>query len=336
MKTIVCKKPGRFEMSDMKAPSPAYGEVLLDIQAVGICGTDLHAYAGNQPFFTYPRILGHELSATVRACHVDGADLREGDKVAIIPYLSCGSCVACRQGKTNCCSSLKVLGVHIDGGMQEQITIPGSLVIPVNHLMHREIAIIEPLSIGAHSVERSVVTGNDTVVVTGCGPIGLGIIKFASGKGARVIAVDLLTHRLETAKKFGASDTVLANKEPVHVIREITGGDMARVAFDATGNKIAMEGQIDLVSHGGKYILVGLTKNDLSFYHPKLHAKEMSILCSRNATRSDFETVIKMLSDGDFPLAAYITHRVSFDGMIDQFDSWLDRDNQVIKAMVEL
>ncbi|SHI91685.1 zinc-binding alcohol dehydrogenase family protein [Pseudozobellia thermophila] len=335
MKYIVCEKPGTFLMKEKEEPQRNPGEALLKITKVGICGTDLHAYAGNQAFFTYPRILGHELAAEVVEIDDNPKGIRSGDKVVLMPYLSCGKCVACRAGKTNCCTDIAVLGVHTDGGMQERIVVPSDILLPANPLSDSEIAIVECLSIGAHAIRRSKVKAGETVVVVGCGPIGIGIMKFAQIEGANVIAVDMNPRRLDYVKKeIGIEHTVLGGPQAVEEVSKLTHGDMATAVYDATGHKGALEAGIDFMAHGGRYILVGLSKGDLVFAHPKIHAKETSILCSRNATLADFEYVMKVMEQGKFPTASFITHTVPYTEMISNFDSWLDPANGVIKATV--
>ncbi len=335
MKYIVCEKPGEFILKEKEAPKRKMGEALLKVTKVGICGTDLHAFAGNQAFFTYPRILGHELATRIAEIGENDKGLKNGDNVVVMPYLSCGICVACRNGKTNCCTSLEVLGIHTDGGMQEYFTVPIDILIPAPGLTDNDMALVEPLAIGAHAVRRAQIKKSETIVVMGCGPIGLGLMKFAQIAGAKIIAVDMNQQRLDYAKDIiGVDYTVLAGDAAVQNIEDITNGDMAAAVFDATGHKGALESGPDYMSHGGRYILVGLSKGELTFTHPAIHAKETSILCSRNAALEDFEHVISVLQEGSFPVDSFITHNVDFTDMIANFNSWLDPKTGVIKATV--
>ncbi|MGB5554598.1 MAG: zinc-binding alcohol dehydrogenase family protein [Flavobacteriaceae bacterium] len=335
MDYIVCNTPGEFILKQKEEPKRNAGEALLQINKVGICGTDLHAYTGNQAFFTYPRILGHELAAQVIAIDENPKGIKAGDNVVIMPYISCQKCVACRKGKTNCCTSIKVLGIHTDGGMQERITIPVDLLIPARNLTDDEIAIVEPLAIAAHALRRAQLEKGETVVVIGCGPIGIGIMILAQLAGAKVIAIDTNPQRLAHAKeKIGVDHVVMGDATAVDQIAEITTGDLAAVVFDATGHKAALESGPKYMSHGGRYVLVGLSKGQLSFTHPEIHAKETTLLCSRNATFEDFDYVISVLKEGKFPIEAFVTHQVSYRDMIENFDQWLDPENGVIKAMV--
>lgn len=333
MKYIVCEEPNNFQLKDKEAPLKKEGEALLKIHRVGICGTDLHAYAGNQAFFKYPRILGHELAAEILDIEENEKGLKTGDYVIIMPYVSCGKCIACRSGKTNCCANIQVLGVHTDGGMQEIISVRNDLLLPANGLDFNEMAIVEPLAIGAHAIRRAAVKPGETVVVIGCGPIGIGLMKLAQIVGAEVIALDVNNERLEYAKKdIGVQHAFNVMENPVEKIAEITNGDMAAVVFDATGNKRALETGTDYMSHGGCFVLVGLSKGELTYAHPKIHAKETTLMCSRNATLEDFQFVIDHLKE--FPTESFVTHQVNYTEMIQNFDSWLDPQTGVIKAMI--
>ncbi len=333
MKYIVCEKPTKFLLKEKEAPVRKENEALLQVNKVGICGTDLHAYAGNQAYFEYPKILGHELACQVIDIDENDKGIKIGDKVVVMPYLSCGVCFACRNTKTNCCENITVLGVHADGGMQEQISVPTDILLPANHLSDDQMAIVEPLAIGAHAVRRASIVAGETVAVVGCGPIGIGIMKLAQISGAKVIALDTNAQRLNYAKdKIGVDHVVNAGENALREVTEITNGDLCAVVFDASGNKNALEACPDYMSHSGRFVLVGLSKGELTYLHPKVHAKEMTLLCSRNATQEDFEHVMSILDQ--FPTSSFITHNVPFIEMIKHFESWLDPATGVIKATV--
>ena len=335
MRYIVCEEPGQFKLKEKMAPVRKDGEALLKIKQVGICGTDLHAYGGNQAFFSYPRILGHELAAEILEIEENEQALQAGDRVIIMPYLSCQKCIACRNGKTNCCTNISVLGVHSDGGMQEIISLPTSILIPAGDLSLSAIALVEPLAIGAHAIRRAAIQKGETVIVVGCGPIGIGLMKLAQMDGARVIAMDVNAERLAYAKdKIGVDAIVNVLENPVEKVLELTNGELATAVFDATGNKKALETGVNFMAHGGRYILVGLSKGELTYTHPAIHAKETTLMCSRNATFEDFLKVKTALDSGAFPTNSFITHRVPFSEMIAHFDSWLKPETGVIKAMV--
>ncbi|MGF7031627.1 2-desacetyl-2-hydroxyethyl bacteriochlorophyllide A dehydrogenase [Paenibacillus mucilaginosus] len=338
MKCIVCEEPKRLVMKDAgMPPAPAPGEALIHILRIGICGTDLHAYQGNQPFFTYPRVLGHELAAEIVELGEAQDGLAPGDLVSVIPYVHCGSCIACRRGKTNCCTGMSVLGVHQDGGMREFMTVPVRQLVRADGLTPDQAAVVECFSIGAHAVRVGEIRPGDTVLVIGAGPIGLGTMKFAKQAGARVIAMDLNEERLAFCRRWAPADeTVHAGRDPLQEVERLTGGDFPVVVLDATGNARSMEGALNFVAHGGRLVYVGLVKADITFHDPDFHKREMAIMGSRNALREDFEEVIRGLRSGAIDTDAFITHRTDFQGMIDQYDSWLRPENGVIKAMVEL
>ena len=313
------------------------GNALIKIKRIGICGTDLHAFEGTQPFFNYPRILGHELAGEL--IDTGGAEgFEKGEAVTFIPYYNCGHCIACRNNKPNCCTSIQVCGVHTDGGMAEYLQVPARLLVHGQGLSYDELALVEPLAIGAHGVRLAGIKKDDFVLVTGAGPIGLGIMEFAQIAGGRVIAADMNQRRLEFCKnELGVEFTINVREEDVtERLKEITNGDMPVVVIDATGSQKAINGGFNYLAHGGRYVLVGLQKNELIVSHPEFHKREATLMSSRNATREDFEQVIYAMKSGLVNPKTYITHRVGFDEIIDKFSSWLDPENGVIKAMVSV
>ena len=338
MKYIVCKEPGIFQLKEKTLPKRKKDEALLRITKIGICGTDLHAYQGNQSFFSYPRILGHELAAEILEIDPGNPqEMKAGDRVIIMPYLSCGKCIACRNGKTNCCTDIRVLGVHIDGGMQEFITVPNDILIPSGTLTDKEIALVEPLAIGAHSLRRAQVKKGESILVIGCGPIGLGIVKQAQLLDAKVIVMDVNDQRLEFVKKaFDIEHTINALENPLESLLSVNGNELPTVVIDATGNKKALETGVEYMAHGGAYVLVGHHKGDLTFNHPLIHSRETTLMCSRNATIEDMLKVKEVLESGEFPTEAFITHEIPFEDMIVHFDDWLKPETGVIKAMLSL
>jgi len=336
MKTLICESPGKFEYTETGIPRPEDGEVLVKINKIGICGTDIHAFAGNQAFFSYPRILGHELAGEIAEERSFSA-MKTGSRVAVIPYLHCGKCKACLYGKTNCCESLKVLGVHTDGGMREFLSVPAGNLIMTEELTDDEIAIIEPLAIGAHAIRRSGDLRGKTVAVVGCGPIGMGIIAQAGTMGARVFALDVQQEKLIRAQhSFKAHEGFNIKENPIEKLREATNGHLADIVFDATGNKDAMENGHQFMGHGGIYVLVGLYKDNIQFHHPSIHAKETTLLCSRNATKEDFQKVIQHLKDKNIPTESYITHRMPFEEVKQQFGKIANPSEMTIKAIIEM
>ena len=334
MKYIRLEQPGCLALDEKEFPTPSAGSVLLKVKAVGICGTDLHAYQGNQPFFDYPRVLGHELATEIVDTGNSTAPLSAGDRVVIIPYINCQQCQACAAGQTNCCERLKVLGVHTDGGMQEVISVPDRLLIPASDLSVEEISIVEPLSIGAHALRRSRVTKDQSIVVIGCGPIGIGLIQLAKYIGAHVIAIDTNDHRLNLAKeKFGADVVINALQSPLEKLTEVSGGNLSDFVFDATGKKSVIESTVDYMRHGGTIVFVGLTNGQLTFHNPTIHRKEASLLCSRNATREDFEFVMNVLRQKKFNVSSYITRQEGYQSIVNNFHLWSAPDSKDIKIL---
>ncbi|MEC0230677.1 zinc-binding alcohol dehydrogenase family protein [Paenibacillus alba] len=335
MKAIVCEQIEQFNLVEMQEPTVKAGEAIVRIKRIGICGTDLHAYKGNQPFFSYPRVLGHELSGYVEEIGEGVSGLNAGDLVSVVPYMHCGTCIACRNGNTNCCTDMKVLGVHMDGGMRELVAIPASHLIKTEGLTLDQAAMLEPLSIGAHALRRSGLRAGETALVIGAGPIGLGVMILAKQFGATVIAMDINDERLAFCRKWaGVDQTVNALQQPKEQLAELTNGDMPTVVFDATGNARSMTDSFGLVAHGGKLVYVGLVKADITFHDPDFHKRELTLMGSRNATMEDFDTVREAMQTGVIDIESYITHRASFEDMIGEFETWLKPESKVIKAIV--
>lgn len=338
MKTVTLEEPGRLRLGETEAPArPGKGEALVQIRRIGVCGTDLHAFRGRQPFFSYPRVLGHELGVEVVEVGAGVTGLRVGDRCAVEPYLNCGRCAACRRGKTNCCEHLEVLGVHVDGGMRERIVVPASKLHKSDTLPLEALALAEMLTIGAHAVRRADVEEDETVLVIGAGPIGLSVAAFAKAAGARVAMMEMRVDRLAFCReKLGTTWSVEAEGATPDVLREQLGGDLPTAVFDATGNARSMHRAFDYVGHGGRLVFVGLFQGDVTFHDPDFHRRELTVLSSRNATGEDFAHVIRTLEEGTLDLEPWITHRAAFDQAPETFPEWLEPERGVIKAMVTL
>lgn len=337
MKTLVCSTPGHFNYEEKEAPSLQKDRAIIKVKRIGICGTDLHAFEGTQPFFEYPRILGHELAGEL--IEFDNApEFEIGEKVSFIPYFYCGNCIACRSGLFNCCTDIKVCGVHIDGGFAEYLSVPSYSLLHGNDLSFDELSLVEPLAIGAHGVRRAGVKEGEFVLVVGAGPIGLGIAEFARIAGANVIVMDVNDARLKFCEqKLAVHATVNPTKnDALQTLKELTNGDMPTVVIDATGNLKAINNSFQYMAHGARYVLVGLQKGEICFSHPEFHKREGSLMSSRNATREDFEHVMACMKKGWVKPTNYITHRVQFDEVKENFESWLKPETGVIKATVEL
>ncbi|MFJ7971388.1 zinc-binding alcohol dehydrogenase family protein [Psychrobacillus sp. NPDC096389] len=336
MKVITCTEPGKMDEITLDKPEIlADGEVIVAIKRVGICGTDIHAFGGNQPFFSYPRVLGHELAGVIEATASDVENIQIGDKVTIIPYLHCGECLACTSGKTNCCTQMQVLGVHVDGGMAEYLKVPASHVFVVNSLSLNDAAMVEPLSIGAHAVRRAAIQQGETVLIIGAGPIGLGAARFAKLQGAKTIMMDISEERLRFAKEWTACDvTVAATDDAIEKLKEVNNGSLPSVVMDATGNKQSMTTAFNYVNHGGKLVYVGLVKDSITFFNPDFHAKELTLLGSRNATKEDFEYVISCLEKGQVS-SSYVTNQIQFDEVNSYFQAGNFRTNKTLITVSE-
>jgi len=337
MKILTCTTPGMFDYGEDDMPVLTANHAIIRIKRIGICGTDLHAFEGTQPFFSYPRILGHELAGEL--VDFDNAPgFTPGEAVTFIPYFNCGTCVACRNGKPNCCTNIKVCGVHIDGGMREYLQVPSASLVHGEGLSMDALALVEPLAIGAHGVRRAGVTPGEFVLVIGAGPIGLGTMEFARIAGAQVIAMDINEARLDFCKEKLQVPYVINAKteDAMTALRRITNDDMPTVVIDATGSQQAINNGFAYMAHGARYVLVGLQKGELIVSHPEFHKREATLMSSRNATREDFVHVIRAMKSGEVDPTTYITHRVAFDQVKAEFAGWLNPANGVIKAMVSL
>ncbi len=331
MKCGQCTEPNKFEIVEKPAPSDVPdGWVLINIAAVGICGTDYHIYGGNQPFFNYPRVIGHELSGHVAA---DAAGWSKGDLVVINPYLSCGTCHACRKGKPNCCMAIEVLGVHRDGGLCKQIAVPASNLIAADGLTALQAAMVEFLAVGAHAVSRSKVSKGDKVLVVGVGPIGIGAALFAQIAGADVHLLDASTERLAMARDgFGFEQQHLVGED----MKATPHADGFDIVFDATGNPAAIEAGFNLIAHGGTYVLISVVKGKIAFEDSEFHKREMQLLASRNALDADFQTVMDALRSGQIDSDALLSRKISLDEFSHSFGNLAESRGDLIKVIVDM
>lgn len=339
MKTLILTQPGEFTLKQTSPDNQrTEQEALVRVHRIGICGTDMHAFRGKQPFFTYPRILGHELGVEVVEVAADNPyGIKVGDKCSVEPYLYCGECSACRRGSTNCCIHLKVLGVHTDGGMREYIKVPVKNLHSSRVLSLEQLALVETLGIGAHAVQRAHIQPNDTVLVIGAGPIGLAVITFVKLTGARLLVMDLNEDRLAFCHtQMGVQHTITGDDTAKESITAVLDGELPHIVFDATGNPASMMNAFALTGHAGKLVFVGLFQGDFSFHDPDFHRKELSILASRNAQSADFKRIINYMEKGEIDTTSWITHRTSLEEMIAIFPSWLLPESRVVKAMVNL
>ncbi|HEY8901916.1 MAG TPA: zinc-binding alcohol dehydrogenase family protein [Chthoniobacterales bacterium] len=339
MKTLTLEEPGKLILGDTPEPDaqPPAGHALVQVRRIGVCGTDIHAFNGKQPFFSYPRILGHELGVEVVAVAPDVTNVAPGDRCTVEPYLNCGKCIACRRGKGNCCTNLRVLGVHADGGHRERIVVPAAKLHSSKKLTLDQLALIETLGIGAHAVDRAQIEAGEIVLVIGTGPIGLAAIQFAQAAGAIVIAMDVNDARLQFCRDtLGVAHTLNATvPDVVAELEKLTNGDLPTAVFDATGNSRSMMASFNYPAHGGRLVFVGLFQGDVTFNDPNFHKRELTLMGSRNARSADFPRIIELVESGRIDTAPWITHRAPFDTVPEQFPSWVKPETGVLKAMIE-
>lgn len=337
--SIVLEEPGSYKQVTTELETDLQpDEALLKVHRIGICGTDLHAYAGEQPFFKYPRILGHELGVEVVEIGSKVENVSVGDRCSVEPYRYNPEDQAVQKGKPNCAEHMSVLGVHEDGGMREYFKFPAKFLHSSDQLSYEQLALVEPLGIGCHAVSRAGIIAEDRVLVIGAGPIGLGTLQFALDTGAEVAIMEIDEERIEFCQQSfdlaGGINPLEENAEDQ--LRVLFDGKLPSVVLDATGNKQSMENTFNLVAHGGVLVFIGLFQGNVTFHDPSFHKKELTLMASRNALASDFKQIIRSVENGRIDTDPWITHRTSFENMIDQFDSWLKPESNVIKAMVEI
>ena len=341
MKALQLEKPQSWKRIDIAEPAaPGPGEALLRVHRIGICGTDISGYLGKMPFFSYPRIPGHELGVEVLAVGAGVTNVKPGDRCSVEPYINCGHCYSCRRGHTNCCETNKTLGVMCDGGMTERIILPAKKLHPSAKLSFEQLALVETLAIGCHAVNRGNPKPDEHVLVIGAGPIGLSAIEFAKLAAKKTIVMDMNEQRLAFVReKMGVPDTILTkgDGEELKRVAELTQGQLADVVIDATGSNKSMAHALNYCAFKGRLVYVGITQAEISIPQaPALHRRELDILASRNALPGDFTRIIRLIEGGRIDTRRWITHHAPFDGMIDVFESWTKPETGVIKAIVEV
>ncbi|MGK0184935.1 MAG: 2-desacetyl-2-hydroxyethyl bacteriochlorophyllide A dehydrogenase [Verrucomicrobiales bacterium] len=340
MREIVLTNPGRFDFRDAAPCEPLNdGDVRVRVRTIGICGTDIHAYHGRQPFFTYPRVLGHELGVEVIECANSSTALRPGMLCSVEPYLNNPATQASRRGRTNCCEDLQVLGVHIDGGMRPELVLPANKLHAHDTLNIDELALVETLCIGAHAVERGAPDKDDFCVVVGAGPIGLGCAAFAKTQAGLVAVVDMQESRLTFCReRLGITETIAlgASESPLEDrLRAISGGNLPSLIIDATGNAQSMGNCFELAANGGRIVFAGLFQGDVTFNDPLFHRKELTILATRNATAATFHHVMTSIASGSVSPETWIGARIPFDHVPEKFETTVATSG-LIKAVIEL
>ena len=340
MKAIQLKEPGRFEhITIEEATKPGAGEALVRVHRVGICGTDISGYLGKMPFYSYPRIPGHELGVEVLEVGPDVANVKVGDHCSVEPYMNCQRCFACKRGGVNCCENLQVLGVHTDGGLRPRFILPARKLHKSERLTLDQLALVETLGIGCHAVNRGDPKAGENVLVVGAGPIGLSVIEFVKLTGATITVLDLNQQRLDFCKRqMGVHHTIRFSDDVkvLQAMKDQTDGAFYPVVFDATGSPKSMCNAFNYVAHTGRLVFVGIVVNEVSFPDPLLHRREMTLFASRNALPGDFDRIIKLIEDGKIDTRPWITHRSPFADLIGNFPSYTKPETGVIKAMVEV
>jgi 2-desacetyl-2-hydroxyethyl bacteriochlorophyllide A dehydrogenase len=333
VKAVRLEKPGDYQYVEVPEPAkPGPGEALVRVHRVGICGTDVSGFHGKMPFYSYPRIPGHELGVEVLETGPGVTHVKPGERCAVEPYINCEQCFACRRGRGNCCEKLQVLGVHCDGGLRARFTLPARKLHPAGSLAWEEIPLVETLGIGYHAVERGAPQAGEEVLVVGAGPIGLAAMQFAKIRGARITALDMSASRLEFARKeMGVDATVLADGSEKTKLDAAFG-----LVIDATGHAGSMSGALQYCGHSGRLVYVGITSGELQFGHPLMHRRELTLLASRNSLPADFGGIVALLAGKRLNTRPWVTHRTSFDRYIADFPEVIKPESGMVKLMVEL
>ena len=338
MKAIRLNQPGQFTRIEIEeAPRPAQGEALVRVHRVGICGTDIGGFLGKMPFYSYPRIPGHELGVEVLEVGPGVSNIKPGDRCSVEPYMNCGHCHACRKGSSNCCANLKVLGVMTDGGLRDRFIVPAHKLHPSASLQFDQLALVETLAIGCHAVDRPALTRGENCLIIGAGPIGLSCIVFAKLTGAKIIVMDMNRQRLDFCKQvMGVDETILLTDNIEPELRALTDGSLPDVVIDATGSNESMSSAFGYVAPTGRLVYVGITTKEVRFKHTVFHRPEGTLLCSRNALPRDFVRIIGLIESGKIDTRPWITHRSNFDSLIADFPRYTQPETGVIKAMIEV
>ena len=338
MKALVITAPGQFELREVARPEPGPGEVRVRVRYLGCCGSDLNTFRGLNPLVTYPRILGHELVGVVDAVGADvPAEWAAGAEVMVVPYTACGDCSSCRKGRANACRFNQTLGVQRDGGLTEAIVVPASKLLTSRRLSLREMVLVEPLSVGWHAARRGRAAAGETVVVFGCGMVGLGAIAGAAAAGARVIAVDVDDGKLGKGRAAGAAVAINTKAEDLHErLQALTDGRGPDLLIEGVGLPETFRACVDEACFAGRVVYVGYAKAPVEYTTKTFVMKELDIMGSRNATADDFRGVIAHLEAGRFPVDAVVTHVVPFAQAAAELAAWAQDPTTVTKIVVDL
>jgi threonine dehydrogenase-like Zn-dependent dehydrogenase len=338
MKAFVINSPGTTSFANIAEPTPGGGDVLLRVRTVGFCGTDLSTFRGVNPLVNYPRIPGHELGCTIEAIGRDVPDqFRLGQDVLVHPYKACGRCSACHQQRFNCCRDNETLGVQREGGMTELLAVPWQAIYTSDRLSLREMALVEPLTVGYHATRRGRVSAADTVAVFGCGAIGIGVLAAAAKEGANVIAIDVDDHKLELARKVGAQHVVNSTTSDLHnELQTLTDGQGPDVMIEAVGLPQTFRAAVDEACFAGRVVYIGYAKKQVEYDTRHIVQRELDILGSRNALADDFHAVIAYLERKTFPVDHVVTHVVPLGEAGEALAAWSANPAQFTKIHVEV
>lgn len=336
MRALVLRQPGQADIETVADPALTDPNVLLKVRFVGFCGSDLNSFRGFNPLVSYPRILGHEVSATVVEDRGRDGALSAGTNVTVSPYTSCGECSSCQRGRPNACQFNQTLGVQRDGALTEYVVLPREKLYPAK-LTLKELCLVEPLTVGFHAVARGRVTKDDTVAIWGCGGVGLGVVAAASSRGARTICIDMDDEKLQLARMAGGQLTVNSKREPLHDrLLEMTEGRGPDVAIEAIGTAATFRAAVEEVAFTGRVVYIGYAKEPV-IYETKLFVqKELDVLGARNAQPEDFAAVIKLLEAGRFPIDQAISLVVPLEEAADALRSWSENPSRFRKIMVSM
>jgi 2-desacetyl-2-hydroxyethyl bacteriochlorophyllide A dehydrogenase len=322
MKQIVLESPGKFTEQEAPAPTASPGHALVRMERVGVCGSDFHAFVGRHPIYTYPRIIGHELSGVVLEVPANDKGIQAGDRCAIEPYLSCGKCRACMMGRNNCCEHIQILGIHIDGGLQQYLSVPVGSLHKSARLSLDQLALVETLGIGAHAIKRSGLKAGEEALVIGAGPIGIAVAQFASVQEARVHIVEKNEWRRAFVEQMGFTSSPTAENR------------QAGAVFDATGSASAMGTSLASVATGGSLVYVGLTRDPVCIDDSLFHRKEVTLFASRNSYNF-FPQIIQLIEDGRIDTTHWVTDRLGLSDVPAEFES-LSARKTLVKAIVDI
>ncbi len=333
MKALLLEKPGQTAIKTIPEPVSGPGELLLKVRMVGFCGSDLNSFRGLNPLVSFPRIPGHEVSATIVETH---GDLEVGTNVTLSPYTSCGRCASCRRGRPNACQFNQTLGVQRDGALTEFITMPREKLYP-SRLSLKELCLVEPLTVGFHAVARGRVVAGDTVVVFGCGGVGLGAVAGSSARGARIVCVDVEDEKLALAHAAGGTHVINSAREPLHSrLQDLTEGRGPDVVIEAIGSPATFRAAVEEVAFTGRVVYIGYAKEPVTYETKLFVQKELDVMGSRNALPEDFQAVVRMLESGKFPVDQAVSLVVPLEEAGNALRSWSESPSKFKKILVSL